>query len=109
MARAQAVDDGPTITEVPYPPHALVDEGVAEEITGLTRLQQKRARHDGLLRFYRSRGRTIRYQVADLLAYRDAMFVPVTPKPKITRKRTPEHNAKIAAAVKAARAKAGAK
>ncbi|MGE0138042.1 MAG: hypothetical protein AB7L17_16970 [Ilumatobacteraceae bacterium] len=92
----------------PYPPHRLVGEDIAEDLTGLTRTQQKRARNDGLLPFYRHRNRTIHYRVGDLYDYRDAMFVSVEPKPKVTRTRTAEHNARIAAGVKAARAKRGA-
>ena len=92
----------------PYLAHRLVGPEIAEEITGLSPSQQKRARQDGLLKFYRHRGMAIRYKVADLYEYRDAMFVAVDRKPKITRKRSPEHNEKIAASVKAARAKKAA-
>ncbi|MEP6658852.1 MAG: hypothetical protein ABJD24_02935 [Acidimicrobiales bacterium] len=82
------------------------DEKIATEITGLTHAQQKRARFDGLLPFYRHRGHKVLYRVGDLYAYRDSMFVPTKRKPPITRTRTPEHNEKIGNAVKAARAKA---
>ena len=89
----------------PYATHLLVGEDVCRELTGLSRTQQKRARQDGLLPFYRHRGRHILYRVGDLYDYRDAMFVPVAPKPKIiTRSRTPEHNRKIADGVRRAKA-----
>lgn len=89
----------------PYLAHQLVGPEIAQEITGLSPSQQKRARQDGLLKFYRHRGMAILYKVADLYEYRDAMFVAVDRKPKITRTRSAEHNEKIAASVRAARAK----
>lgn len=49
----------------PYLAHRLVGPEIAEEITGLSPSQQKRARQDGLLKFYRHRGMAIRYKVAD--------------------------------------------
>jgi len=91
---------------VPYPPHQLVGDDIAGEITGLSPYQLKRARQDGLLRFYRHRGRVNLYAVADLVTYRDAMLVAVEPKPKVTRTRSAEHNARIAEGVRRARAKA---
>jgi hypothetical protein len=92
----------------PYPAHLIVDEKIATEITGLTYAQQKRARFDGLLPFYRHRGHKVLYRVGDLYAYRDAMFVPTKRRPAVKRKRTPEHNEKIGIAVKAAKAKKAA-
>ena len=92
----------------PYQRHRLVGVDVAEEITGLSITQQKRARLGGLLPFYRHQGRAIRYLMGDLYDYRDAMKVEVARKP-ITRVRTPEHNLAISNAMKAAAAKKAAK
>lgn len=77
----------------PWPPHVIVDKHEAGPFLGLSDHQLNRARFDGVLPYYLHRGRSVGFLAADLYEYRDAMRIVKPPKPKVTRKRTAEHNA----------------
>lgn len=72
---------------------------------GWSLTQLKRARADRVIPYYLNRGRPS-YLAADVYAYKDSLRVEAESPKKVRRRRTPEHNAKIAESVRAARKKA---
>jgi excisionase family DNA binding protein len=90
----------------PWPGHQLLTPAQVAEYLGVTTSWVKRARNQRTLEFIKVRG-SIRMRARVLYAYVEANTEPAKPKP-ITRIRTPEHNAKIGAAVRRARARKGA-
>jgi hypothetical protein len=88
----------------PWPPYKLVPVKEAADFLGVTLAWMKRARRDGFITFTRLRNTTV-VRAADLYRLIEENTVRAAPRPRVTRKRTPEHNARIAESVKASLAR----
>src|SRR4051812_31149442 len=89
----------------PWPPYQFVRVyPVATDFLGVTRPWMKRARQDGFIEVVRLRG-TLVVRASELYRIVEENTEPRKPPKRIQRKRTAEHNAKIAAGVRAAAAR----